>query len=81
MIKLVIEKYKMRKIIKSWFVLKKDNMKMNKYIGDKSGRKYKKLKASILKIIIWSNVLKIAKSYWEIIKKNLFIKQSNEFLS
>lgn len=74
MIKLVIEKYKMRKIIKSWFVLKKDNMKMNKYIGDKSGRKYKKLKASILKIIIWSNVLKIAKSYWEIIKKNLFIK-------
>ena len=81
MIKLVIEKYKMRKIIKSWFVLKKDNMKMNKYIGDKSGRKYKKLKASILKIIIWSNVLKIAKSYWEIIKKNLFIKQSNEFSS
>ena len=36
---------------------------MNKYINDKSERKYKKLEANILKNVTLSNVSKNVKSY------------------
>ena len=43
--------------------LKIITIKINKYIKDKSERKYKKLKINILKNIISSNVLKNIKNY------------------
>ena len=50
--------------------LKKVSKKFDKYIKDKKGRKYKKLKASVLKNTIWSSVLKNVRSYWETTKKS-----------
>ena len=35
----------MKKLIKSWFILKKSNKKLNKCIKDKNKRKYKKVRS------------------------------------
>jgi len=54
---------------------------MNKYIEDKSEIKYENLETSVLKNVISSNVSKHIRSYWKIIKKDLFIKKLNDFFS